>query len=89
MQHSAAGMVINVDRHDHISPMLQQLHWFPVEQYIKYKILLRIYGFLTGLDPAYISELLRECVPSRTLQSNSESLLVVPWTRTAWGDRSF
>ena len=40
-------------------------------------------------QPIYIAELLQEHVPCRELRSASRSLLVVPPSRTTWGDRSF
>ena len=36
-------------RHDHIKSVLQQLHWLPVEQGIKYKLLFRVYRSLSDL----------------------------------------
>ena len=89
IQNSAARLVTGIDRRHHIKPVLQQLHWLPVEQRIHYKLLLQVYRALNGLAPAYIAELLQEHVPCRELRSASRNLLVVPPSRTTWGDRSF
>ena len=36
---SAARLVTQTHKHDHITPVLMELHWLPVEQHIEYKIL--------------------------------------------------
>ena len=41
IQHSATRVITKADRHDHVKPVLQQLHWLPVEQRIKYSSLSR------------------------------------------------
>ena len=40
---SAARLVSLSRKHDHISPVLMELHWLPVEQHVEFKILLFIY----------------------------------------------
>ncbi len=89
IQNSAARLVTRTDRRHHISPVLKQLHWLPVEQRVRYKLLLQVYRALNGLAPAYITDLLQEHIPCRALRSASRSLLVIPSSRTTWGDRSF
>ena len=42
VQNCAARLVVNARRHDHITPVLKDLHWLPVEQRIIFKILLFI-----------------------------------------------
>ena len=73
IKNSAARLVTRIDRRHHIKPVLQQLHWLPVEQRIHYKVLLQVYRALNGLAPAYIAELLQEHVPCRELRSASQS----------------
>lgn len=66
-------------KYDHITPIiLQQLHWFPVSQCFIFKLFLITYKALNGLAPAYIKDLLKPCVPTRTLWSSSWNLLEVP-----------
>ncbi len=38
---------------NHITPILQSLHWLPIKCHISYKILLLTYKALNGLAPAY------------------------------------
>ena len=64
---SAARIVSLTRKYDHITPIMMELHWLPVEQRIKYKILLFVYKALNGISPVYLSELLHKNQPSRTL----------------------
>ncbi len=45
-------------KYDHITPILQSLHWLPIKFRISYKILLLAYKALNGLAPAYLTSLL-------------------------------
>ena len=38
VQNSAARLVAGVSSREHITPVLHQLHWLPVEYRIKYKL---------------------------------------------------
>lgn len=44
---------------------------------------------LHGIAPAYISNLLKSNVTSRSLRSSSQNLLMIPKTNSIYGDRSF
>ena len=90
VQNCAARLVTRTNRAEHITPVLEQLHWLPVKQRVIFKILLQVYRSLNNSAPEYICELLHARAPTRSLRSNSEGLqLAVPRTRTAWGDCSF
>lgn len=43
---------------DHITSILQKLHWFPIQFQIKFEVLLMIYKALNNLIPPYITDLL-------------------------------
>lgn len=90
VQNTAARIVKRIPRKEHITPVLRELHWLPMESRLQYKILLHTYKALHGKSPAYISQMLQPYVPTRTLRSESQSLLCIPKTRTVrYGDRSF
>ena len=90
VQNTAARLVLRASRCNHITPLLESLHWLPVKQRAIYKILLLTYKALHGLSPVFISDLLHVHVPSRILRSSSECRLEVPRTRTkTYGDRTF
>ena len=80
-QNNAARMLSLHRKFDHITPVLKDLHWLPVEQRIEYKVLLLTYKALHGKAPAYISQLLSLYTPTRTLRSENKNLLRVPRCR--------
>ena len=78
VQDCAARLVFRSRKHDHITPILKQLHWLPVYSRIKYKILLLTFKALHGLAPSYITEMLQPYRWSRSLRSASKRLLTIP-----------
>ena len=77
-------------RYDHISPVLRQLHWLPVEKRTVFKLLLHTFKALHGMAPSYLADILHAVRPERSLRSADDGLrLVVPRTKTLWGNRSF
>lgn len=90
IQNCAARIISRTKRHEHITPTLEKLHWLPVHQRIKYKILLLTHKALNNLAPLYLTELLEEYQPPRTLRSSQQKLLKVQKYRTkTFGARSF
>ena len=55
--HVAARIVALTPKHSHISPVLQKLHWLPIEEHITFKILLMTFKCLNGLAPSYLYDL--------------------------------
>ena len=53
---TAARLVTRTRKFDHITPVLQDLHWLPIESRSKFKILLLVYKCLYGLAPSYLSK---------------------------------
>ena len=92
VQNSAARLICNVGRFDHISPSLKMLHWLPIKFRIQFKILLITFKAIQGLAPAYLTELITlrtQC--TYNLRSTNELLLQPPRVKTlkTLGDRSF
>ena len=56
--------------------LLQQLHWFPISERIKYKTACMSYNSITGFSPSYLSELLQLYSPSRSLRSSSDTRIL-------------
>ena len=73
IQNISARITARSSRTTSTSPILQSLHWLPVDKRIKFKILLITYKALHGLAPTcmYISELLQWYQQRRTLRSQS------------------
>ncbi len=77
-------------KYDHITPILQSLHWLPIKFRISYKILLLPYKALNDLAPAYLTNLLSRYNPTRSLRSQNSGLLVVPRiAKSTKGGRTF
>ena len=90
VHNAAARLVTRTSKYEHITPVLQSLHWLPIAQRIDYKILLLTYKALTGSAPSYLQELIKVSSQSRTLRSNEQKLLVCPRSMSSrYGDRSF
>ncbi len=90
VQNAAARVLTRSRKYDHITPILQSLHWLPIKYRISYKILLLAYKALNGLAPAYLTSLLSRYNPSRSLRSQNSGLLVVPRiAKSTKGGRAF
>ena len=91
LQNAAARVVSCAPRSSHITPVLRQLHWLPVQQRILYKLAMLVYKSLHGLAPGYLADdcQLTSSVRIRPLRSSSVSTLTVPRTSTKFGDRTF
>ena len=89
LQNAAARLVTFTRKFDHITPILYELHWLPVEERIKFKILLLTYKALNGKAPRYISEML-SFKETRTTRYITSFPLFVPKVKChTFGGRSF
>ena len=57
VQNTAARLICNVFRFDHISPALFKLHWLPVQFRIRFELLGTAFKTIHGLVPEYINYL--------------------------------
>ena len=80
VQNSAARLLTGHRIREHITPVLRNLHWLPVEQHICFKVNVLAFKCLHGLAPPYLCELIRPCTPSRDLRTSQQVLLKVPFT---------
>ena len=55
VQNAAAKTVFGLYKYDHVGNTLKDLHWLPVKQRIKYKILLLVFKCLNNMGPQYLS----------------------------------
>ena len=69
IQNSAARLVFCVRKHDHVTPLLINLHWLPIKYRIQFKILLMTFKVLCGEAPSYQCDLITPYVPTCTLRS--------------------
>ena len=90
VQNAAARLVTLSRKYDHITPILINLHWLPVEQRIMFKILILTFKSLNDQTPIYISDLISRYIPQRALRSSSDLLLNrVNCNMQSYGHRSF
>ena len=90
IQNTAARIVSFARKYDHITPVLQSLHWLPVQSRINFKILLLVYKALNGMAPSYLSDFICYRTSTQTLRSTSQKFLAVSQTNTkSYGDRVF
>ena len=75
IQNAAARILTLTKRSEHITPILMQLHWLPVEFRIQYKIALIVFKCLHGMAPVYLSELLVPYISTRSLRPQEQHLL--------------
>ena len=90
VQNAACKLVCGINRYDKTPPPLAELHWLPIEQRVKYKVLLLCFKCMNNAGPAYLKELLIPYKPARTLRSSASNLLTEPKSATvSYGDRAF
>ena len=90
VQNMSARVISRTRKYDHISGVIESLHWLPVEDRITYKILTIVFKALHGLAPSYLTELLSPHKTARFVRSCDEDLLFQPRHHVAtYADMSF
>ncbi len=78
VQNAVTRVLTRSRKYDHITPILQSLHWLPIKFRISYKLLLPNLFFLSRYNP------------TRSLRSQNSGLLVVPRiAKSTKGGRTF
>ena len=80
IQNNAARLVPCEQKSDHVIPLLEKLHWLPVDACIHYKVATLDFRHFRNSLLLYLSKLLHTYQPSQTLWSSREKLLKVPQT---------
>lgn len=87
---ASARMLTRTKKREHISPVLERLHWLPVNKRILFKILITVYKSLhDSAFPLYMKELISEHKPVRSLRSGDSMHLSVPRSHNTYGDRAY
>ena len=93
VMNASARLIFCAPKHCHITPLLLQLHWLPIDLRIEFKILLITFKVLRGSVPKYLIDLISVLQPSRydLRRNNTGILLSNPkcFQRVTMGDRSF
>jgi Reverse transcriptase (RNA-dependent DNA polymerase) len=91
IQNSAARLYSGTKIHDHISPVLQELHWLPVTARISYKVAVIAFQLQYALAPPYLSALCQfpSDVHDHLLRSVTHNDFAAPHTMThVYGNRT-
>ena len=89
IQNKAARLVTLTKRRESITPVLQNLHWLPVESRIHYKSLLLAFKCQHGQAHTYLSDLLRPHEPDSRLRQDNGPKLVQPRSKKLIGEQGF
>ena len=76
VQNTAARLILRAPRHQKCTPLLQQLHWLPISERIKYKTACMCYNAITCSAPSYLTELLYLYSPSRSLRFSTDTRML-------------
>ena len=80
---AAARLTVGTQRHDHITPLLADLHWLRMPQRIQYKLCVLVYQCVQGSAPSYLQNAICPVASAesrRHLRSASSADLIVPAT---------
>ena len=87
IQNFAAWIICGSQKFDHVTPLLEELHWLPVKSQLYLCDAMLIFKCLTGSTPTYLSFLTRGEVSGRTTRSSQ--LLHIPLYKSKSGQRTF
>ena len=92
--HAAARLNHGVRQHDHVTPLLQQLHWLSVPKRVTFKLCVIVYRCLRGIGPGYLSDdfrLVSEIYSRQRLRRPPVPMdvVVLATRRSSLGDRTF
>jgi len=83
VQNAAARLITRTGRREHISPVLQELHWLPVRRRVDFKLATLTFTSLHGCAPSYLSDACKSAPEaSRRLHSSGAVTCVIPWPRS-------
>ena len=72
-------VVTKTSKKSHITPILKELHWLPVESRVKYKLSTIVFKSINDPGfPQYLKDIIKHHTPKRNLRSNSRQLLETP-----------
>ena len=75
-QNAAARSILRTSRSKNISPLLQNLHWLPVNRRTLHKVAALYHTSLSGSGPQYFSDLTHVYTPARSLCCFSDTCIL-------------
>ena len=78
MLNSEGRLITGTKKFEHISRVVNDLHWLTIDKRILFKLLCLTFEALSGLAPHYLTDQLNRYAPTQTLRSADQGLLCVP-----------
>ena len=89
MQNKSARLVSRPKLHEHITHVIEELHWLPVKYMIQFKILYFAYKCKHDITPYYPTDILSSYRPSGTLRSSISNNFEIPSIHSTFGCKVF
>ena len=93
IMNSAARLIFQAGKYEHVAPLLHELHWLKMPERINFRLCVLTYRCLNGTASQYLSEAIHPVtnrVGRYRLRSSDTTTLIIPATRrSTLGDRSF
>jgi len=78
---------------DHITPIMRELHWLPIQQRIDYKIAVLAYKSVNQTAPPYLTEMCRpvsqSCFLARNRSADRGDRISQKWNTVTYGQMGF
>ena len=89
VQNFAARVITGIRKYDHVTPILQQLAWLPVECMLKLRDAVMTYKCLKGLAPPYLCDKFQMRSKIHSVNTRNKDKLDTPLYNSASGQRTF
>ena len=87
LQNFACKIVTGTRKYAHVSPLLRQLNWKPVQQCLDHRDLVLTYKCVKNLAPEYLCKKFQKSPHDRA--TRNRDLLQIPRFKTSTGQRTF
>ena len=76
IQNIAARLILLAPCHHHSTSVLEKVHWLPISEPIKYKVVCMCFSAINGSGLLTSLNCYRSYIPSRTLHSSSDTRML-------------
>ena len=89
VQCDLARVVLQAPWRTSSKPLLEQLHWLPIQERITFKVAVITFKTRSSKQPEYLSEIICDYEQTRNLRSEDQHLLHVPFLKSTSVRRAF
>ena len=89
---TAVRLVTGASRREHVTSLLRDRHWLPIQQRVDYKLCMMVHRCLSGSAPSYLVDLIMPSAVANAragLRSAEAKTVSLPRTYSSLGDRAF